>query len=380
VRICMMSEDFLPNQGGVASHVYFLARELVRMGHDVILVVAHLPGAEALGPLDRYDGIPTLCRFPFPQTQKLIAWRWRTLRKVALLRWLHLRKPIDIIHTHTFEDLGHARRPFGIGAPARVFTNHTSMFLRAAASEHERVGLAERLRAAHLTIAPSPELCDVTVGLVIDGGKVVYIPNGVDCQAFQPPQGGRTSGLVVATRRLVNKNGVDLLIRAWPRVLAAVPTARLVLVGDGEEHGLLKELSHGLGVADSVTFRGSLPRDEIPSLYQQATLCVVPSRMEAVSISALEAMASGLPVVATRVGGLPEIVRPGETGVLVEPESPEDLGRGIIEVLTMRDRGAALGQRARGMVEREYSWSHIAALTLEAYERALQIADARCRG
>lgn len=370
MRICMMSYDYLPNPGGVASHVHFLTKALLAAGHEVSLLACHLPGLPEPSSLPPIDGLRAW------DNAALSAAKLRRLsdaaRRARCLREWHRIQPFDIVHYHSLRhDTIAVQLAFRRSGPPRVFTNHTSGFLSAARCWHRRPCLRwELLRATHI-IAPSEELRDVTISLRVPATRVSYIPNGVDTAVFQPSACPPSDAVVLATRRLVHKNGIDLLITAWPHVLTAVPEARLVLAGDGPERRSLELAATELGIASSVQFLGSVDRELLPRLYRAATLAVLPSRMEAVSISALEAMSSGLPVVATRVGGLPHVVRPRETGLLADAESPTSIAKGITAVLAMPDRGRSLGLRGRQLVDREYSWQRIAHDTAAVYEQCV---------
>lgn len=137
--------------------------------------------------------------------------------------------------------------------------------------------------------------------------------------------------VVICVARFDPVKGVDLLIQAWPEIASAIPQAVLLLAGDGPLREALDQRIRSTGLSTRVRFLGY--RSDVESILHAADLCVVPSRNEGLSLAAMEAMATGLPVVATRVGGLPEVVVDGETGVLVEPDNPPALASAVIRVL-----------------------------------------------
>ncbi len=169
-------------------------------------------------------------------------------------------------------------------------------------------------------------------------------------------------------RRLVPKNGVEYLIRALPRLRERLPEVEVVLVGDGPERGALEELARHLKVDDLTRFMGGRPHEEMPGLLSSADLVVVPSLMEATSVAALEAMACAVPVAASRVGGLPEIVN-GETGTLFSPGDPEDLADRVGDLALQPDL-RELGHRARERVVERWSNDRLVERHLTIY-RAL---------
>ena len=190
--------------------------------------------------------------------------------------------------------------------------------------------------------------------------RTVVVPNVVDELLFHPEGGEREPGLLL-TAGMLGENqakGVDYLLRA----VALVNGVRLDVVGDGQLRADYERLAHELGITDRVDFRGFLPKPELAERMRRADLFVLASRFENNPCVVLEAMASGLPVVATRVGGLPELV--DETsGILVEPRDPQDVARGIREALEGRfDRQVI----AKGALER-YSREAIGGQLAEIY-------------
>ena len=205
--------------------------------------------------------------------------------------------------------------------------------------------------------------CMLESASFLDPGKFVLIPNGIDLR--RPPAGDRSAvrralGIsaeapVAATiGRLAPMKGQADLLRAWPRVVASLPRSRLLIVGEGEEDEALRRLAQDLGVSASVSFLGF--RRDIPDLLEALDVLVLPSvRDEGCSNTLLEAMWHSRPAVVTRCGGLPEVVRDGETGLVVPVHDIELLGTAILRLLANREEQERMGAAARGALEREYS-------------------------
>ncbi|WP_084956893.1 glycosyltransferase family 4 protein [Thermoactinospora rubra] len=205
--------------------------------------------------------------------------------------------------------------------------------------------------------------------------KLVRLAPGVDPETFRPGLDGspvrRALGLgdrpvVLCVSRLVPRKGQDQLIRAWPRVLRAVPGAVLVLVGGGPYRRRLERLAAGLG--DSVRFAGTVAAEELPGYYAAADVFAMPCRtrlggvdVEGLGIVFLEASACGLPVVAGASGGAPDAVRHGETGLVVDGRSVAEVAGAVIDLLTDRARAAKLGTLGREWIVREWAWDSVAA-------------------
>lgn len=184
--------------------------------------------------------------------------------------------------------------------------------------------------------------------------RLSMIPNGVDLDRFRPVFGTHEAGppVIGCTSRLHAENDHETLLRAFARVRGGFPAARLLLIGRGPEEERLKALAATLGVAKHVVFAGE-QRDVLPWLTQMAVY-VQASLTAGISNSILEAMAVGLPVVATDVGGTPEVVVDGETGVLVPSRDPAALAEALAAFLANPAMAEAFGRAGRARVEAHF--------------------------
>jgi glycosyltransferase involved in cell wall biosynthesis len=189
--------------------------------------------------------------------------------------------------------------------------------------------------------------------------RVMTIHNGIDPSAFQAPPGERDAarrelGLDASAPVLVTvavqrePKGIQHMLAALPEVAAAFPAVRYLLVGDGPHRRALEGLAARLGVADRVVFAGA--RDDVPRLLAAADLFVLPSLTEALPTVVAEAMAAGLPIVATTVGGIPEMVGHGEAALLVPPSDPAALAAAVCRLLANPRQAAAMGRAGRRVV------------------------------
>lgn len=191
------------------------------------------------------------------------------------------------------------------------------------------------------------------------------IPNGIDTAEFFPA--GVSTGAptrLLCVSRLVARKGVQHLIEALPAVLAAVPEATLTLIGEGDLTESLKQRCVELKIDDRVRFAGYVPHDELPECYRLADLFVLPSFYEGMSNTMLEAMASGLPILATGEGGREELLR--DNALSVPFGAPGLLAEGIVGLLRDPSRLAAMGRRSREIAG-EFSWAAVAGRYLELY-------------
>jgi glycosyltransferase involved in cell wall biosynthesis len=377
VRILQQCIYFPPEVGGLESHAYYLCRELVKQGHFVTMVTSKskpdLPERESI------DGIEVVRKW-FPENRNPAGWVAHTLATTP--HFLRLAKRADILHAQTFASAVPgmlARRRHGLPL---VITLHTSHFLKLAKKPAWRRVLRRIIRSADWLLAASEEIRDVALG-IYPHPRAEALTNGVDTEIFSPRQdrgsspgevGGwlterRLRPRLIVPRRLFEKNGVEYFVRAVPLIRRDVEV-EAVLVGDGPERGRLEALAGELGVGDIVRFLGSRPNKEMPRLLAEADVAVFPSLMEATSVAALEAMSCGLPVAASRVGGLPEIV--DETvGTLFEPADPASLAAAVTALLRRADL-REVGRIARARVVASWSVERLARRHLEIYETLLR--------
>jgi colanic acid/amylovoran biosynthesis glycosyltransferase len=212
-------------------------------------------------------------------------------------------------------------------------------------------------QAGDLFLAVSDALRHRAIGAGFPEERTLTHYNGVDLDRFRPGAESAEPGLILFVGRLVEKKGVAVLLDAFATVKAAVPAARLLIIGDGPLAPSLKRRANALGVGDSVDFAGALSAEEVARDMRRAWLLAVPSLTardgdsEGLPNTLVEAAASGLPVVATDHGGIPEAVEDGRSGFLVPEAEPEPLARRIVELLQSPDRRHDMARAARSLAE-----------------------------
>lgn len=269
------------------------------------------------------------------------------LRLRALLR----RERIEVLYSFLFHANLMGRLVGGwCGVPVRIGAERIAGWEGPIRRLLNRLtgGLATRVVAVSEAVR---EETARTLGIAPE--RIAVIPNGVDNHAFAPASHPAEAPVIGCTGRLHRKNGHPTLLEAFAAIRQAVPEARLLLVGDGPERRSLERTVAGRGWGGAVTFAGE-QADVRPWLHRMAVY-VQPSISEGMSNSILEAMASGLPVVATRVGGTPEVVEDGVSGLLVPPEDPAALATALVTLLGDPPRRAAMGAAGRDRVARQFS-------------------------
>jgi glycosyltransferase involved in cell wall biosynthesis len=198
---------------------------------------------------------------------------------------------------------------------------------------------------AHIIVANSQAAADRLQAERVPAQQIAVVPNGLDASAFVPRPPRATLRTIAVIANLRREKAHDVLIDAAPEILRRFRDARFAIVGGGPEHDALVARARSLGVASAFTFHGHC--DDVPRRLQEADVFVLPSRSEAFPNAVLEAMAAGLPIVATAVGGIRELVDHERTGLLVPPDDPARLAAAICRVLEQPALAVTLGAAAR---------------------------------
>ncbi|WML46866.1 glycosyltransferase [Neobacillus sp. PS3-34] len=206
--------------------------------------------------------------------------------------------------------------------------------------------------------------------------KNIYVtPFGVDLSRFKPDgAAARTSGLTFGTvKALSDKYGIADLIKAFAKIHTSYSDSKLLIVGDGPQRAEYEQLAASLGIADVTTFTGRVPNNEVPDYINKMDIFAVPSTedSESFGVAAVEAMACGVPVVVSNVGGLPEVVIEGKTGYVVPKENPEQLAAAFLKLVENPEVRAEMGKNGIQHVKEHYDWIDNANGMLELYEQTL---------
>jgi len=359
-----------PEVGGLESHVQGLCRGLSERGHRVTVVTSlSRPDLPREGEA---DGVRIL-RTPLPSRTNL---GWFLHAAGSVRRARAAADTADVAHAPAFASVLPCRIALAGRSTPLVTTLHTSHFLRLAARRAIAPSLGKLLESSSHNFTASKEIADV-VKLIDPSLSAEVMVNGVDTDVFRPtPQASRHGAVAAAAppqtgrrrlvvpRRLFPKNGVEFFVRAMPAIVQEAEAEALV-IGDGPEKEKLQRLASELGVDEHVTFLGARPHAEMPQLLSLGELAVFPSLVEATSVAALESMACGLPVAASAVGGLPEIID-DKVGGLFPSGDPSALAKTVLALLS-DPQLPKLGARARKRVVRQWSNDRLVERHLEVY-------------
>jgi colanic acid/amylovoran biosynthesis glycosyltransferase len=236
--------------------------------------------------------------------------------------------------------------------------------------------LPHKVRDARLVVCTSDFVRAQLMGLVEreHWRKLQVSRCALDARAFAAPPRARGKGRlhILTVARLVASKGQAVLLEALAELRARGVDADVTFVGDGPDRAALDALAGELGVGDRVRFTGAVGQDELPGWYRRADLFCLPTFSEGLGVVLIEAMAAGLPVVSTRVMGVPEVIEDGDCGLLVSPGRADELAAAIERMATSPDLRARMGRRGRVRVEREFDLDSAGRRLAELFEQTLR--------
>jgi N-acetyl-alpha-D-glucosaminyl L-malate synthase BshA len=402
LKVCILTTSFPRFKGDSAgTFIYSLASVLSQKGICIEVMAPHDSGARFF----EHRANVHINRFPyfFPLKYQRLCYRdglLNNLRNSQLaviqtpsfilaeflyLLWIVKKKKIDLIHAHWSLPQGflgilakyffkipcvttlHGSDIFGLRHPILRSLNKLAIDLadvctansRATAKTAKRIGVRENLR---------------------------IIPMGVDPKRFQKTtevgdlkKKHKLDGeVILSVGRLIDLKGTDYLIKALPAVLLRFPEARALIIGSGPRKNHLLRLAKDLQIEQNIVFIDQIPHTELIKYYSLADVFVLPSitnkmeETEGFGVVLLEAMACGLPVIGSDTGGIPDIIKNGETGLLVRQKDSQDLGNQLIKLLTDADLRKKMIGNARNLIEAQFSWEVVAERFIEIYRDVLR--------
>jgi glycogen(starch) synthase len=366
MRILFWCEIFLPHVGGVEILVSQLARALVQQGHACGILTnrhtAELPDRE-------WHHGAEIHRIDFIQ-----AIQSREPRRLH-----QLCREVREIRDHVAPDLHH----LFLAGPLVMLLQMTNRdptlpvvtALQGPLDSVLHGGDATRrlLRESAVIIAANRVLLEGVPAAVPETAATIrLLPNSVHPSALPPAALPWDPPVLLGLGRLVPEKGFDVALRALALLPDRWSHVRMMIVGEGPDRAALESLCHELGLCDRVEFHGGVPNTEVPALVNRSTLMLLPSRwQEPFGIVCLEAAVMERAVVASRVGGVPEVVEDGVSGLLVEPDRPDALAHGITSLLDDRTALQALGRRARQFAESRFGYEQYLQKHLQWYTEAL---------
>lgn len=231
------------------------------------------------------------------------------------------------------------------------------------------------LRCARSITATSKFLKQETLKYYPKESRIEVIPFGIEVEKFKPKKKFLSGDKVIISfiKHLLPKYGPEYLLETFSRVIASYPGAKLYMAGDGSLKKHLIDRSKDLGIEDKVNFLGHISHNDVLKLLNKTDIFVMPSiyNSETFGVAALEASAMGVPVIASRVGGVPEVIRNGETGLLVEKENVKELTNAILKLVSNRDLWRKMSVEGRNFVLENFVWEKNVERMEMVYKRLL---------
>ncbi len=370
-------------EGGIGTYTRNLAHALAALGHAVhVLTPGDARSTVEDGPVSVH-----LCRDDyFPVADRLVPGAGASYRVGTAMARLVERHGLDIVEFPNWGGVGlwyAARRPAPLVVRLHTSAAETNLIdgvasRRVAAWDVRRERWLSRSADALVTHSDAHRR-QMAAELGIDAARIALIPHGIPLgHVFERPRNETGELTVVSLGRMEKRKGTLDLFKAAPAVLRAVPEARFVLIGadrphcpGGRTHARYLEDEFPPEVRSRIRLAGRLPDDEVDRLLRSADLFVAPSLYESFGLIFVEAMRWGTPVVGTRVGGIPEIVEDGVSGLLVSPGDPDGLAAALIALLRDEGRRCRIGAAGRRRVEAEFSAGRMAERAVAFYSQAI---------
>jgi glycosyltransferase involved in cell wall biosynthesis len=376
MRVALVGDEYYPDIGGAPQYALELSLQLVRLGIETVVITHRHPGqAEE----EEIDGV---------KIRRVKGWvlnhPHRTFSPPLFCRCYKyiLDEKFDMVHgLDVYSTMALMVIPF-----ARIFripcvlTCHTARGSPFSMFWQRLIGWVFMFSRPDRLVAVSRASARFSRLLGFSEKRITVVPNGVDLSCFnrridaslmREELGIGDEPLVVTALRLIKGKSPDLLVSAFARVLEAVPDAKLVIAGSGQEKDNLSSQIQDLNITNSVFMVGRLPKEKVAQLMAAADVFVLPSRIESFGLTLLEASAAGLPAVCSNAGGVPEIFQDGYNGLLYPPGDDDAMAKAIIRLLQDRELAKKISANAMETATR-FTWERTAEQTFQVYEEVLQ--------
>lgn len=395
MKVIMVSTDYLPNIGGLSIHIYNLSKFIKKIGIDVEIVNPKYGNEEnrvsqEMGNLVVHRIFIKKNKLPYYRNYEFNMNTYNYIKNLVLN--LDHNNEV-IIHQHDYLASSIAcnllKKKKNL---SYIWTNHTSTFIRHSKMTLNKITSKFFYKHVDGIVSPSKELYKLSKAFW-HKKKNIYIPNGVDINLYVPISKAegiklrktlilpKNKIIIFCPRRWDPKNGIIYLVNAIKILSNDRNLIKNLLFIFAGNYGVHKEYEKKIykiiqnnNLDRYIKLLGKVSIKKMVLYNQVSDIVIIPSLIEAVSLSALEAMACEKVVIASNVGGLPEIIRDGETGFLVIPKNEKEISKTIFNIVNdlNRDHIYQVKKRARKLVENKYSWEKIAKKTLSFYKEVLE--------
>jgi glycosyltransferase involved in cell wall biosynthesis len=395
VKVCFLSPEYLPLSGGTGAYVYYLSNELMKRGNSAYIVTGYNESRDV--KINEQHHIFFLKSLKAPVVKSFL-FAAAASRKLRSIRGSF---PVDITHVN-LPLVPNFAVPIGFGRTL-VSTVHSTWKGEAEAIKGEpysrlnsnekfmvsfnwflRIFEEKMLERSNKIIAVSDfTRRELLQYYKVKEDKIRVIHNGVDVNKFQPTGDKRKAKealgfspddiAILSVGRLYARKGLFTLIESMPLVARKFKNAKFIIAGKGHSNEMKKLVSYAakLGVKDNIVFTGYFPDKKLPKLYQAADIFAFSTFYENLPFAVLEALSSGLPVVTTNVGGIPEMIDSGRNGFLVQPFNARELADRVLYYLEHPAAASEMGFLARKTILERFDWRLIVKKVLAVYDEAL---------
>ncbi len=394
-KVCFISPEYWPLTGGTGSYVYYLSNELLNKGHKIYVVTGSNQTQDIKVNPQLDVSFLKIPKMPIVKSFMLAGNSYRKLQRVRDTA------NVDIIHPQLPLTPSFAVPPnFGKTLVCTVHSTWKGEAEAIRAEPYMRLNANEKFlvsfnwflrifeegmlhRARKIIAVSNFTKWELANYYKIPEGKIKVIHNGVDINKFKPAEGKRKVKAelgfnpddiaIVSVGRLYARKGLFTLIQSMPAVIKRFPKAKFIISGKGQSDEMKKLIAHAerIGVKNNIVFTGYYPDKKLPKLYQAADVFAFSTFYEHHPFAVLEALATGLPVVTTTVGGIPETIESGRNGFLVEPFNEKQFADKILYLLENPGFAAEMGALARKTVVDQLDWRIVVKDAIRVYEEAL---------
>ncbi len=394
-KVCFISPEYWPLTGGTGSYVYYLSNELLKNNYRIHVVTGSNQTCDVKVNSQLDVSFLKIPKMPVVKSFMLAGNSYLKLNSVRN------SANVDIMHPQLPLTPSFAVPPnFGKALVCTVHSTWKGESEAISGEPYSRLNANEKFlvsfnwflrffeegilnRASKIIAVSHFTKWELTKYYKIPERKIQVIHNGVDIRKFKPAYnktkikaelGFKPDDiLIVSVGRLYARKGLFTLIESMPVITKRFPKAKFVISGKGQSDEMNKLLSHAdkLGVKDNIVFTGYYPDKKLPKLYQIADVFAFSTFYEHHPFAVLEALSTGLPVVTTTVGGIPETIDNGRNGFLVEPFSERQFADRILYLLEHPQEAYNMGLLARKTVEERFDWRIVVKDAIKVYEQAL---------
>jgi glycosyltransferase involved in cell wall biosynthesis len=365
----------------VAAFIYEAARAIQHKGFQIKVITMHSPGAKRH---ETWDGIEIYRTKYLPERWELLkseggglpeVWKKNPKARIQIIPFI-IAFLIDVlIYTRDCEVI-HANWTLS-GAVAWMYylfvrkpylvTIHGSDIYRTRKWPVIKNLTSTSLRAAKKVIVVSRALAEEVNSIGVPYSKIEVIPDGVDTNYFTSLPFEERANTILFVGSIIERKGVRYLIQAFTTVIKQYPDAKLILMGEGPQQRECEGLVQSLGIVENVIFTGAQSQERVAEGMRRAKIFVLPSVEEGLGVVLLESLASGTPIIASKVGGISDVVDE-KVGILVTPADPQQLGKAINTILSLPPEDwRTLNQNARMKAENDFDWARIAQRIVNFY-------------